>query len=85
MLVAHWAQRDVIDKAADGPSARDLSGEWTHAVMTQAGEVLAQLSRFGRRVEFEGPSLVEVCPSLHGCCREAGVIHMVVDDEDAAG
>ncbi len=53
--------------------------------VSESGEVLAKLGRFGGGVEFEGPGEVEVGACLGGGAGEAGVVDVVMDDEDTAG
>ena len=74
---------DEVVEGADDGTAGDLGGEGINAAVSEAGKVLAQLRGLGCSVELQGPGKVEVGACLAGGAGEAGVVNVVVDNEDA--
>ena len=73
-----------VDEAVDNGLAGDLGGAGAHLPMPEAREGLVELSGLGCRVELHGPSEVEVRARRRRGAGEAGVVHVVVDDENTS-
>ncbi len=50
---------EIVERPDDGP-ARNFGGGSVELVMAEPSEIFAELGRFRRRIELEGPRPVEV-------------------------